>query len=313
MKTTKKGDWFEIIIPPDWNEFTIDHILRVVWNGPKKLIHMLKMEKQVTVNGVPVDWHSPLNRGDRLQLKFFADADFGVIPSYQDIDVLYEDDHLLVVNKPAGLDTHPNDLKQNNTLANVVAYYLQAKGEFRKVLHIHRLDKDTTGAVLFAKHAFVGAILDRMLERRQITRTYLALVEGILHKKKATIKEPIGRDRHHPTRRRVSPSGQPAITHYKVLKVYRNKQQTLIQCSLETGRTHQIRVHLSSIGHPLIGDILYGGAATFPRQALHAAKMTFIHPLTGEFIECLAPFNDETSIFPDDGIELLNMHKDLTS
>lgn len=312
LETRKKGEWFELIIPPDWNEFTVDHILRKVWNGPKKMIHVLKMEKLVTVNGEHANWHRPLISGDRLQLKFFAEEDFGVIPTYMEIDVLYEDDHLLVVNKPAGIDTHPNEHKQTDTLANAVAFYLQAKGEYRKVLHIHRLDKYTTGSVLFAKHAFIGAILDRMLEERQIKRTYLALIEGILSKKKASINAPIGRDRHHPTRRRVSPTGQAAVTHYKVLKVYRNKHRSLIQCSLETGRTHQIRVHLSSIGHPLIGDVLYGGEALFPRQALHAARMTFIQPLTGEKIECQAPFIDRDPIFPDEAFDLLNMHKDIT-
>ncbi|NMD72002.1 RluA family pseudouridine synthase [Bacillus sp. DNRA2] len=312
MKTAKKGEWFQLIIPKDWNQFTIDHILREVWHGPKKLIHQLKMEKLVTVNGEQINWHKPLNSGDRFELKFFSEEEFGVIPAYFDIDVLYEDDHLLIVNKPQGMDTHPNEPSQTNTLANAVAFYLQAKGEYRRVLHIHRLDKDTTGAILFAKHSFIGAILDRMLEERQIKRTYVALVEGHIARRKATINQPIGKDRHHPTRRRISQTGQTAITHYKVLKEYKSKKCTLIQCRLDTGRTHQIRVHLSSIGHPLLGDVLYGSEASFPRQALHAIRLAFIHPLTGEKIECFAPFIDEPGIFPSEAFELINVHKDDT-
>jgi 23S rRNA pseudouridine1911/1915/1917 synthase len=300
MNMQKKGIWLEVIIPPDWNELTIEAIMRDIWKGPKKQIHGLRMDKAVLIDGKEANWHKPLKPFERMQIKFFAEQEFGVEPFYYDLEILYEDDHLLIVNKPAGMDTHPNEPSQTNTLTNAVAFYLQSKGEYRKVLHIHRLDKDTTGAVLFAKHAFIGAILDRMLEERTIKRNYLALTEGIIKKKKGTINEPIGRDRHHPTKRRISPSGQKAITHYKVLRTFQKNNSTLIQCSLDTGRTHQIRVHLSSIGHPLLGDPLYGGQQIFPRQALHAAVLSFIHPLTGEMIKCRAPFLDQPPIFPEE-------------
>lgn len=305
MNFQRKGPWLETIVSQEWNELTIDQILREVWNGPKKQIHQLRMEKGVLVNGDQAIWSKPLFLGDTIQIKFFSDEDFGVVPSYIDIDILFEDDHLLVVNKPSGLDTHPNEPGQTNTLANAVAFYLQSKGEFRKVIHIHRLDKDTTGAVLFAKHAFVGAILDRMLEERKIQRTYLALANGLIKKKRGTINEPIGRDRHHPTKRRVSPTGQKAITHYQVLKIFPKTNYSLIQCSLETGRTHQIRVHLSSIGFPLVGDSLYGEKKAFSRQALHAAKLAFIHPITLEKVECHAPFLDNPAIFPAESFQLM--------
>lgn len=305
MNFQRKGPWLETIVSQEWNELTIDQILREVWNGPKKQIHQLRMEKGVLVNGDQAIWSKPLFLGDIIQIKFFSDEEFGVAPSYIDIDILFEDDHLLVVNKPSGLDTHPNEPGQTNTLANAVAFYLQSKGEFRKVIHIHRLDKDTTGAVLFAKHAFVGAILDRMLEERKIQRTYLALANGLIKKKRGTINEPIGRDRHHPTKRRVSPTGQKAITHYQVLKIFPKTNYSLIQCSLETGRTHQIRVHLSSIGFPLVGDSLYGEKKAFSRQALHAAKLAFIHPITLEKVECHAPFLDNPAIFPAESFQLM--------
>ncbi len=294
-----KREWMEIIIPSEWDGYTTDYIFREIWQGPKKQIHQLRTEKAVLLNGEQANWHQNLSKGDRIQIKFFTEQDFGVDPTYLDIDILYEDEHLLIVNKPAGMDTHPNEPTQKDTLANAVAYYLQAKGEFRKVLHIHRLDRNTTGAVLFAKYSFIGAILDRLLEERKIKRTYLALTDGIMKRKQGTIDAPIGRDRHHPTKRRVSPTGQKAVTHYKVLNTFQNKDYSLVQCELDTGRTHQIRVHLSDIGHPISGDTLYGGSPIFSRPALHAVKLQFVHPFTEEAHEVLAPFLDDPQIFPN--------------
>ncbi|PLR77560.1 RluA family pseudouridine synthase [Bacillus sp. V3-13] len=299
LQTRSKGDWFKITIPPEWEDRTLDELLRMHWKAGKKLIHQMRMEKTILINGGLPNWNLPLKKGDSLELRLFQEEDFGIIPTYFDIEVLYEDQHLLVVNKPAGMDTHPNFAQEKDTLANAVAFYLQAKGEFRKIQHIHRLDRDTTGAVLFAKHALAGSILDRMLEERKIKRTYLALAEGIIRQKKGVINKPIGRDRHHPTRRRVASTGQPAVTNFKVRQVLPDRRMTLVECQLETGRTHQIRVHFSAIGHPLAGDQLYGGETILPRQALHAGKLAFTHPFTAEEIVCYAPFIDEPPIFPE--------------
>ncbi|MFE8696212.1 RluA family pseudouridine synthase [Cytobacillus sp. FJAT-53684] len=280
--TKKFGEWYEITLPSEWVGLTIDDIFKQIWKAPKKQVHTMRMEKQVKVNGELISWNHPLKAGDRLQLRLFIEEEFNVIPTYFEVDVAYEDDHLIVFNKPAHMDTHPNSPEQVNTLANAAAFYLQAKGEQRKVKHIHRLDRDTTGVVLFAKHSLAGSILDRMLEERLIKRTYLALVHGKIRSKKNTIQEPIGRDRHHPTRRRVSPTGQSAITHYELIEYDPKQDLSLIKCQLDTGRTHQIRVHLSHIGHPLAGDSIYGGQPVFDRQALHAAKLEFLHPFTNE-------------------------------
>lgn len=284
LQTKCFGEWFEIRLPSNWEGYSIDDVFRIVWKAPKKQIHTIRMEKHVMVNGELINWTMPLKENDRLQLKLFMEEEFGVIPAYHEVDVLYEDEHLIVFNKPANMDTHPNTLEQTNTLANAAAFYLQAKGEQRKIKHVHRLDRDTTGAILFAKHALAGSILDKMLEERSIKRTYFALVHGQLKRKKGTIQEPIGRDRHHPTKRRVSASGQPAITHYELLEYNSKQNLSLIQCQLDTGRTHQIRVHLSSIGHPIVGDKLYGGKPLFERQALHAGKLVIPHPFTDENI-----------------------------
>ncbi|WLR54032.1 RluA family pseudouridine synthase [Mesobacillus subterraneus] len=297
IHTNKKGEWFELVIPAEWEKHTLETLFKDFWKAPKKMVHLLRTEKNVLINGNVPDWTLLLKKNDRLSMKLFTEEDIPIIPEYLNVDIIYEDDHLIVFNKPAGMDTHPNELGQVGTLANAAAFHMQSNGEITRSRHIHRLDRETTGAVLFAKNSFITAILDKMLEERAIKRTYLALADGIIKQKKGTINKPIGRDRHHPTRRRVSETGQQAITHFKVLEQIKQKDLTLVQCTLDTGRTHQIRVHFSAIGHPLAGDSLYGGSDTVYRQALHAVKMEFTHPFTQEKIICHAPFIDKSPIF----------------
>jgi 23S rRNA pseudouridine1911/1915/1917 synthase len=160
-----------------------------------------------------------------------------------------------------------------------------------RVRQVHRLDKDTSGAIIFAKHDLAHTLLNQALELRKIKRTYIAIIEGKLPQPKGKIDQPIGRDRHHATRRRVSPQGQRAITHYQVKQYVATNRLSIVSLQLDTGRTHQIRVHLSSIGHPIIGDVLYGGKkGSIGRQALHALKVSLIHPFTAEKIEVEADF-----------------------
>lgn len=300
LNTKRKGDWLEITIPKNWENKTIEEIFRTIWEAPRKLTHIFRMENKVLINGDRANWNIPLDAEDKLLIKLFNEEEIQLPATFEDIQVIYEDDHLIVFNKPPYMNTHPNDpIKDTNTLVNAGLFYLQAKGEIRNIRQIHRLDKDTSGAILFAKHSLAGAILDRKLEKHEIKRTYVALVHGLLSRKKGTIAEPIGRDRHHPTRRRVSLSGQDAVTHYQVIKEDKKKHLTYLKCWLETGKTHQIRVHLSHIGHPLVGDVLYGGKSIANRQALHAGKLEFIHPFTEENIICYAPFIDQPTIFTD--------------
>ena len=299
IQSNKKGEWLEIITPIEWQEHTLETLLRELWQTPKKLVHLFRTEKKIRINGKNPDWTLPLVKGDRLQLHLFIEEETMVVPEYQYVDIIFEDDHLIVFNKPAGIDTHHNEPGQTGTLANAAAFHMQTNGELTRPRHIHRLDRDTTGAVLFAKNALIGAIMDKLLEERLIKRTYLALTDGIIRQKKGTINKPIGRDRHHPTRRRVSDTGQTAITHFKVINRIKDEGLSLIECSLDTGRTHQIRVHFSDFGHPLAGDSLYGGSDIFNRQALHAVKLEFVHPFTQEKIICHAPFIDNPPIFKD--------------
>ncbi len=298
INTQKKGSYLEITVPEKWSGTTIEELLRHQYQVPKKMMHTWRMNKDVFVNNQSVPWNTSIHKNDKLLLPIFKEEK-AIEATYMEIEVLYEDDHLLIVNKPANVDTHPSHPNQHDTLLNAVSYHLLMQGEACDLQHIHRLDKDTTGAIVFAKNAFTAAILNRMLEERQIKRTYKALVHGKMPQKKGKIIANIGRDRHHATRRRVSPNGQYAVTNYEVIQSFPKRQLSLIQCQLETGRTHQIRVHLSHIGHPLAGDLLYGGEPICPRQALHAYKITFTHPITEERLEIEAPFIDHPAIFPN--------------
>ncbi|RXT08057.1 RluA family pseudouridine synthase [Ammoniphilus sp. CFH 90114] len=307
MEMKRKGEWLEINIPAEWKDSTIEDVLLQKWQAPKGLLHQWRMDKGVRVNGETVRWSHPLQAGQRLQVHLFKEEDYGVVPEYLPLEPLYEDDHLLVINKPVDMDTHPNQEHQGGTLANAVAYHWQVQGLSTKVRHIHRLDRDTTGGVIFAKHALSGAMLDRMLSARVIKRTYVAFAHGLLKQQKGKIDQPIGRDRHHPTRRRVSERGDQAITHFRLIELFRDHHLSLVELQLETGRTHQIRVHMSHIGHPLVGDHLYGGKVhLFPRQALHAGRIELLHPLTGQNLNITVPW-------PNDLLDLLNKVKTYTN
>lgn len=292
-KTKRKGPVYELSLPKEWIGKTVDFILKNEWQLSKKMIHQWRMEKAVQVNGQSLSWQTPLQEGDVLHIPLFRDAGDAPAPSYLDIAILYEDDHLLVVDKPAGVKTHPNDEQENGSLLNAAAYHLQSAGDRSFIRHVHRLDEQTSGVVLFAKHEAAYTVLSRLLENRLIKRTYVAAVHGILRKAQGTINEPIGRDRHHPTKRRVSKSGQPALTRFEVLKHNKSRQLSVVKCQLATGRTHQIRVHFSAIGHPLAGDLLYGGKPIVHRQALHAAEIEIPHPFTGETLTCQSAVPDD--------------------
>lgn len=273
------------------NNLPLQSYLKDVLGIPKGLLHELRMSKQVMVNGKVPNWTIPLQEGEELSVPILAEK---LSPPASDlkIEVVFENEHFLVVNKEAGMDTHPSSEKDLHSLSNGVAYHLKVNGIHSKVRHIHRLDKDTSGAILFAKHAIAGAILDRMLEERKVKRTYLALVEGIMDKTTGTIDKAIGKDRHHASRRRISPNGQRSVTHYKVLKTFPKDRLTLVELTLDTGRTHQIRVHMSNMGHPLYGDKLYGATGKHHRHSLHAWKLVVPHPFTGENITVHAPLPD---------------------
>lgn len=239
-------------------------------------------------------------KGDRLRVALFPDREPGIEPVWQELDVLYEDDFCLVVHKPSGMAVHPDGGPGGPvTLNHAVAGHYAASGQSCAVRHIHRLDKETTGPVLYAKNEFAQAVLDEAMRAKAISRRYAAIVRGRVPQSLAVIDQPIGRDRHHASRRRVSPGGQPAVTRIIGREVW--PEATLLRLELETGRTHQIRVHLSYAGHPLYGDTLYGGppaplykgSRVLSRQALHGEALAFIHPWSGEAVELSDPWPED--------------------
>jgi 23S rRNA pseudouridine1911/1915/1917 synthase len=233
-----------------------------------------------------------LLQGSNLRVHLFPKEQPEFLPDWMELSILFEDEFTLVVNKPAGIEVHPSEKGQRHTLANAVAAYYEFSSQELRIRHIHRIDKETTGPVLYAKNEFAHYQYDKAMRDKKIERIYVALVEGVLAQDKGVVDKPIGQDRHHSTRRRVSETGDPAVTHYQVIERFHD--HTLVRLRLETGRTHQIRVHMSAIGHPLAGDGMYGGTRkVMSRQALHGEKLIWSHPWTGDKQQVKAPLPDD--------------------
>lgn len=285
-----KGHTLSLKVDEQHHNTSLSHFLKTAVSASKPIIHFWMEHQKVRLNQKPAHHAAKVSKGDQIIIDLFETEESDVTPEYGELEVLFEDEHLLIVQKPAGRPTHPNEQGQTGTLANLVAFHFQANGEEKRVRHIHRLDQDTSGTVIFAKHRLAHATLDQMLSKKTISRTYIAIAEGLFKKKKVTIDAAIGRDKHHAVRRRISPTGQKAVTHFQVIDMNKRLQMTAVKLQLETGRTHQIRVHLSSLGHPLAGDTLYDGVRDYiNRCALHAKQVDMKHPFTGEHLIIEAP------------------------
>lgn len=211
------------------------------------------------------------------------------------LDIVFEDPAIIVINKPAGLVVHPGNGNHKGTLLNALLHHSAGAADLPRAGIVHRLDKDTSGLMVVAKTLKAHTDLVRQMHGRTVKREYLALVQGEIDGA-GTVDVPLARDPIHRTKRTVHPMGKPAITHYTVEE--RFPSATLLRCSLETGRTHQIRVHMKHIGHPLVGDKTYsnvrrGRGMAFPRQALHATRLGLNHPYTGEHMEWSVPMPDD--------------------
>jgi 23S rRNA pseudouridine1911/1915/1917 synthase len=277
---------YTMILPADQSEMTLRELLEHEWLVPRKVRHFLRTRKEVQINDQPALFHQIVTAGDKVTL-VIEDSDYSYQPVLpgdpNQVDVCYEDQHLIIVNKPVGIKTHPNQPDEQDTLLNHVAAYLRP--EQTQPYVVHRLDKETSGVVLFAKNPFVLPILGRMLEQKQLYRRYQAIVWGTI-KKDQTIDKNIGRDRHDRRKRIIDPrNGKSAVTHVTIAK--NDSETTNVYCVLDTGRTHQIRVHLASIGHPIVGDPLYQQRAA-PRLMLHGRELHLVHPFTKERLVAIA-------------------------
>lgn len=279
------------------NHRTITSYLKEKGYPHAVMVHLKKTPESILLNGRWEYVNTLLSTGDMLEIKLMEDLSSEKIPPvYAPFTIIYEDEDILVIDKPANMPVHPSLNHYENTLANAVCYYFAAQGIPYTFRCINRLDKNTTGLTILAKHMLSSAILSQDVAVKSIKREYLAIVEGET-KDFDTIDAPIARKDASTIEREVNYEyGERAITHYR--KIGTKNGYTLLSLVLETGRTHQIRVHMSSIGHPLIGDFLYNPASSeLPRQALHSHKLKFTHPITKESMEFTAPMPKDMTDF----------------
>ena len=260
----------------------------------RHILSSMKADKEaLTRNGQRIGGREQLLAGDHFRVRLLETVDSdGIVPVSMPLSILYEDEDILVINKPADMPVHPSIGNYTNTLANGVAAYLDAKDEHSPFRCINRLDRDTSGALILAKNAFSAAVLSTQMRNRQIRRTYLAVVEGITPPN-GTIFAPISRVDDSVIERHVDfLHGEPAVTHYERLET--KNEHSLLEIHLETGRTHQIRVHMGYIGHPLPADYLYHPEYDcFKRQPLHSLQLEFRHPVTDKSMCLLAPVPED--------------------
>ena len=257
-----------------------------VADASRAQVQRLIKSGQVTVNGHPSKAAYLVSPGDQINLVLPEELEAAVLPESIPLDVVYEDDCLLLINKPAGMVVHPAYGHTSGTLVNAVLAHCPQVGNvggLERAGLVHRLDKDTSGLLIIAKDDTTLAALQRQFKRRQVTKTYIALVEGPVEPREGIIEAPVGRDKQQRKRMAVVRSGREARTMYRVIE--RFPDHTLLEVRPHTGRTHQIRVHLAWMGYPLVGDVVYGHRRQrllHDRHFLHAIRLQFTHPTSGK-------------------------------
>ena len=266
---------------------TVFNVLKNEFHLSDRLILKLKKEKQIYINGNPTHVKQEIVLGDVVAVDIsFTEESENIVPTKMNLDILYEDAGLLIINKRPNTPVHPSINHFEDTLSNGVKYYFESIGLKRKIRPINRLDKDTSGIVLFAKNEYIQESLTHQMKAGIFKKEYLALVNGALEESPLTLVKNIKRKAESIIERCVSDdeNSEYAETVFEAIKEY--DEYSLVRCILKTGRTHQIRVHTSYLGHSILGDTLYGKASDLiSRQALHAFKVSFIHPVTKELIE----------------------------
>ena len=280
-------------VEPQFQGYTIEKYLKLKNYSHGCIVYLKKTEEGIQKNGVWAYTKEKLSAGDILETVFIEeDSSETIVAVEMPLDILYEDEDILVVNKPSDTPIHPSQGNYDNSLANGVKYYYEQQGINFVFRCINRLDRDTTGLVVIAKNMLSGAALNLAMVNREIHRTYLAVVKGKLPEN-GTIDFPIARKDGSTVERCVEfETGEHAVTHFECLE--QNEKYSLAKIWLETGRTHQIRVHMNYIGHPLPGDFLYHNDRTeIGRQALHSWKLEFHHPVSGELMQFETPLPED--------------------
>lgn len=268
---------------------TVRQVLKIKFNMSNRLISKLKLNKCILLNNKETYLDRLLSIGDIVLCNLdFEECSDNIVPCKIDFDIIYEDDSLLVINKKPNIAVHPSILHYDNSLANGVKYYFNSIGLNKKIRPVNRLDKDTSGLVVFAKNEYIQECLIKQMQKNSFYKEYVALLCGNLENNCGKIEAPISRKENSIIERCINSSGDYALTYYELIKNYSNF--CLVKFVLKTGRTHQIRVHSSYINHPILGDTLYGTASNLiNRQALHCNKLCFMHPITKKELKLNAP------------------------
>ena len=262
------------------NFLNVKDVLKNYFGISSRLLLKLKKNNSVYLNNSICNLNDLVSVGDTVSFCLnYEEDNSNIVATNIPLNIVYEDECLLIINKPPNIAIHPSMLHYDNSLSNGVKYYFNLIGLHKKIRPVNRLDRNTSGLVIFAKNEYVQEFLIKEMQSKTFSKEYLAILEGTLDKKQGTINAPIARKKDSIIERCIDNSGDNSITHYKVLKEFDNF--SLVNFKLETGRTHQIRVHSSYIGHPILGDDLYGNKSNLiNRQALHSYKISFIHPKT---------------------------------
>lgn len=276
-------------IVKDEKYFNVKEVLKVHFEISDRLLIKLKKNKQIFLNNEPVYVDKQIKLGDIININMdFTEESENILPIKMDLDIIYEDNYLLIINKPAGIPVHPSIAHYKNSLSNGIKYYFNTVNLNKKIRPVNRLDKDTSGIVIFAKHEYIQEHLIKQMKTSIFKKEYQAILTGHLSNKNGKIEAPIARKDGSIIEREINfENGEKAITYYMVIKEFikNNTPLSLVKFILETGRTHQIRLHSKYLGNPIIGDTLYNEKSEFiSRQALHAYKVSFIHPISKENI-----------------------------
>ena len=285
----------EYIVKKDDNYININQILKNEFNISSRLFSKLVNLKKISINGVITDTRNSIKPKDKITISFdYEEDNENIVSKEMNLDILYEDDWLLIINKSANIAVHPSMLHYDNSLSNGIKFYFDKIGLKKKIRPVNRLDRNTSGIVIFAKNEYIQECLINQMKNNNFKKEYLDIVEGHFDEKSGTINKPIARKENSIIERCVSLNGKESITKYEVLKEFNN--YSFIKCILLTGRTHQIRVHLASINHSILGDSLYGKESKLiNRQALHCYNINFIHPIYKNNIKIIAKLPNDMS------------------